>query len=212
MRYRNDMTCCFSVHAFCARRHAAFSLLELLLTMAILLILTTLYWGPSKASRQRALQASCQKNLEKMYLAMNLYAADQRGHFPAVAGAKTSAEALDLLVPHYTSDTSVFVCPGSGDSLPASAGSLRGRRISYAYYSGRTPTNQEALVTDRQVNTLTKGVGELAFSRDGKPPGNNHHQYGGNVMYCDGHVDLYPAKTSVALPLTPGEFLLNPEP
>jgi len=200
------------VPAFCAKRKTAFSLLELLLTLAIILILTTLYWGPSKASRQRALQTSCQKNLEKLYLALSLYANDQRGRFPVVAGAKTSAEALDPLVPHYTSDTSVFVCPGSQDSQLPSGESIRNRRISYAYYVGRSPTNQDVLMTDRQINTEAKKAGQLAFSSDGKPPGSNHRQYGGNLLSCDGQVNFCPPKSAIALPLSAGEALLNPEP
>ncbi|MGH7970635.1 MAG: prepilin-type N-terminal cleavage/methylation domain-containing protein, partial [Limisphaerales bacterium] len=128
------MTRRFFVPAYCTRKRAAFSLLELLLTISIILILFTLYWGPSKASRQRALQASCQNNLQKLYIALNLYADDQRGRFPVVEGAKTSAQGLDPLVPHYSSDTSVFICPGSKDSLPASGESIRAKRISYAYY------------------------------------------------------------------------------
>jgi len=43
-----------------------FSLLELLLTVAIILVLASLYWGPNAGSRQRALQTACQKNLQKI--------------------------------------------------------------------------------------------------------------------------------------------------
>ncbi len=203
---------CVPPPSLCANRPAAFSLLELLLTVAIILILTTLYWGPSKASRQRALQASCQKNLQKLYIAMSLYADDARGRFPVVPGARTSADALDPLVPRYTSDTSVFICPASKDSEPPSGGSIRNHRISYAYYMGRSPTNQQVLLTDRQVNTQAKTAGQLVFSPDGKPPGNNHRQFGGNLMYCDGHVELSPPDAAVPLPLSAGETLLNPEP
>lgn len=54
----------------CAPRNFAFSLLELLITVAIILILTTLYFGPNTASRQQALKRSCQKNLEKIYVSL----------------------------------------------------------------------------------------------------------------------------------------------
>ncbi|HVV72657.1 MAG TPA: type II secretion system protein [Verrucomicrobiae bacterium] len=206
------MTRRFFVPAFCTKGQSAFSLLELLLTMAIILILFTLYWGPSRASRQRALQANCQKNLQQLYIALNLYADDQRGRFPVVPGAKTSAEALNPLVPRYTSDTSIFICPGSSDAAPPSGEPIRTRRISYAYYMGNSPTNQQALMSDRQVNTEAKDVGEVIFSTDGKPPGNNHRQYGGNVMYCDGHVQLSGPTAKASLPLPAGVVLLNPKP
>ena len=201
------------VPASCARDAEAFSLLELLLTVAIILILTTLYWGPNNQSHQRALQVSCQRNLQKVYIALELYANDQRGKFPIVPGAKTSAEALDPLVPRYTSDTAVFICAGSKDSAPPSGASIRQSRISYAYYMGRSPTNQQhVLASDRQVNSQAKPAGAVAFSIDGKPPGNNHRNFGGNLLYCDGHADLSRPKLAASLPVNPGETLLNPEP
>jgi prepilin-type processing-associated H-X9-DG protein/prepilin-type N-terminal cleavage/methylation domain-containing protein len=188
----------------------AFSLLELLLTVVIILILTTLYWSPSRRSRQRALQTVCENNLQKLFIAMNIYATDHAGRFPVVAGARTSADALDPLVPRYTSDTSIFICPGSKDSAPPGGESIRKRTISYAYYMGRTTTNQQVLITDRQIDTQPKAAGQLVFSPDGKPPGNNHRQFGGNFLFCDGHVELSSPKTGIALDLKPGEALLNP--
>jgi len=190
--------------------HSGFSLIELLATVAIILILVTLYWGPNSTSRQRALQTSCRKNLEKLYLAVDLYASDHRRQFPVVSGAATSAQALDPLVPRYTSDTALFICPASKDPSPPSGEPIRARRISYAYYMGRTPTNRQALITDRQVDSQAKEAGQLIFSNDGKPPGDNHRQLGGNLLFCDGHVEPSPARTAVPLPLGPGEALLNP--
>jgi prepilin-type N-terminal cleavage/methylation domain-containing protein/prepilin-type processing-associated H-X9-DG protein len=187
-----------------------FSLLELLLTVVIILILTTLYWSPNRRSRQLALQTACQNNLQKLFIAMNIYATDHADRFPVVLGPRTSAEALDLLVPRYTSDTSLFVCPGSNDSAPTGGESIRTRIISYAYYMGRTSTNQQVLVTDRQIDAKPKAPGQLVFSADGKPPGNNHRQFGGNFLFCDGHVELSSPKTAIALDLKPGEVLLNP--
>ncbi len=206
------MNCCPNCPSPSGRQeHSAFSLLELLLVMAILIILFTIYWGPSSASRQRALQASCQKNLQKLYIALQIYANDHSGKFPAVAGARTPAEPLDLLVPRYDSDTSAFVCPGTGKSSPPAGQSIRSRKISYAYYMGRSLTNaQLPLLTDQQVDSQPKSPGQLLFSSDGKAPGNNHKKFGGNVLFGDGHADLSPAHAAFALPIRPGEVLLNP--
>jgi prepilin-type N-terminal cleavage/methylation domain-containing protein len=192
------------------RVQTGFSLLELLLVAAILVVLASLYFGPSANSRQSALQAACQKNLQKLFIAMQIYANDSGGNYPKVAGARTSAEALDVLVPRYTSDTSVFICPASDDS-PIPNQSLKNNRISYAYYMGRGLTNSaEALVTDRQVNTLAKAAGQPIFSSTGKPPGNNHGKMGGHLLFSDGHLDSMPALASAPLGLNEGEILLNP--
>jgi len=190
---------------------SAFALIELLVVVALLLILTTMYWGSSSTSHQRRLQTDCQDNLQKIYIAMQIYANDHAGKFPAVAGARNSEEALDGLVPRYTVDTSVFICPGSGDSSLPSGESFRNRKISYAYYMGRGPANaQEVAMTDRQVDTQSKAAGQYIFSSTGKAPGNNHDKYGGNLLFCDGHVELSPALAPFSLVLTQGVVLLNP--
>ena len=45
---------------------------------------------------------------------------------------------------------------------------------------------------------------------DGKPPGNNHHQYGGNFLFCDGRTESGPATAPFSLVFTQGVVLLNP--
>src|SRR5882724_6552995 len=141
---------------------AAFSLIEMLLVIAILLLLTTLYWMPHKSDRQKQLKAACQKNLEKVYLALEVYANDHAGKFPDVPGARTSEEALDGLVPRYTSDTAVFICPASKDAPLPSGESFLKRKISYSYYMGRYSTNGNVLVSDAQADALAKAPGQNA--------------------------------------------------
>lgn len=192
-------------------RGRGFSLLELLLVVAILILLTTLYWTPSTGSRQRALQAACQRNLQKLGIALQIYAKDSDGRFPLLSNAVRSEQAFELLMPRYTSDSSVFVCPAGKDSVPAAGASLTNARISYAYYMGRGFGNaQDVVVTDAQVNTEAKAAGELIFSSDGKAPGNNHDKSGGNLLFSDGHVGTSPPRAAFALPLRTGERLLNP--
>jgi prepilin-type N-terminal cleavage/methylation domain-containing protein/prepilin-type processing-associated H-X9-DG protein len=188
-----------------------FSLIELVAVLAIILILTSLYWGSNSGSRQRKLQTACQANLQKIDIAMEIYANDHAAKFPEVAGARSSEEALEVLVPRYTADTSVFTCPGSKDpSLPSGEGFRKGK-ISYAYYMGRsTSTPQQVLMSDRQVDTQPKAAGQAVFSSTGKPPGSNHDKYGGNLLFCDGHVELIPAQAPFSIGLTQGVVLLNP--
>lgn len=190
-----------------------FSLLELLMVMALILLLTMLFWGGRGSGRQRQQQQACQKNLQKIFIAMEIYAKDSAGGFPVVAGAKTSEEALDLLVPRYTVDTGSFVCPGSGDSALTGSEPLSRHRISYAYYMGRRAADaSEALMSDEQVDTLAKAAGQPVFSTTGRKPGNNHAKSGGNVMFADGRVEPAPARPTCSLLLTQGVVLLNPKP
>jgi prepilin-type processing-associated H-X9-DG protein len=144
-------------------------------------------------------------------MALKIYADQQSGKFPVVTGARTAAEALDVLVPQYTVDTSVFVCP-SGKDHPLPAGeSLRNRRISYAYYMGRLDGGgPEVLMSDWQIDTTSKTAGQAVFSTNGQAPGNNHGKTGGNLLFTDGHADWCPPLAPGSLVFTQGVVLLNP--
>lgn len=200
-----------------ASRHSVvprgFSLIELLVTLALMIILTTMMFGFASASHQRSQMKLCADNLQKIYLAMQIYANDFRGVLPENTNAATSEDVLGELVPRYTSDTSIFICPGGRDAPIPEGRPLRQCKISYAYYMGRRlDTPQDVLMSDRQVNTNLKSAGDLVFSPNGKPPGNNHHKYGGNFLMCDGSVQSCGPRLTFALAFTNGIVLLNPKP
>jgi prepilin-type processing-associated H-X9-DG protein len=192
---------------------AAFSMLELLIVVAILLLLTAMYWGFETKGTRNKKQQSCQANLQKVFIALDIYANDYANAFPTVNGATTSETALDLLVPKYTADTTAFICPGSGDEVLQSGKSLASHRISYAYYMGaKRGDSSLPLMSDRQVNTAAKAIGQLVFSPDGKAPGNNHRKDGGNMLFNDGHTEHSPPAAKVSLAPPASVTLLNPRP
>jgi prepilin-type N-terminal cleavage/methylation domain-containing protein/prepilin-type processing-associated H-X9-DG protein len=196
------------------RACGGFSLLELLVTLALILALFVMYYSAGSQSRQAKLKAHCQQNLQYICVALQTYARENQDQFPALPNARTAAPPLSLLVPRYTTVTAHFICPGSGDSALAEAQPFAKRKISYAYYMGQG-TSAEAsqpLMSDAQVNTLAKTNGQPLFSADGKAPGNNHHKYGGNVMFCDGHIAMSPAKAAWDLVPNDKIILLNPKP
>lgn len=199
----------------CVRTSSArtgFSLVELLIVLALMVILTVMMWGFTSESHQHAAQRACRQNLEKIYVALQIYANDFSGELPTSTNARTSEAPLSRLVPRYTADTSIFICPGSKDSPLPSGVSFANRTISYAYYMGqRLGDAQQPLMSDWQVNTLPKQAGDLVFSATGKPPGNNHYKYGGNILFCDGHVQLTPPRLSFPLATSDGVALLNPK-
>ena len=194
-------------------RPAAFSLVELLVTMALICILSVMLYGFGSASHQRSQMKLCADNLQKIYLALQIYANDFQGALPLNTNAVTSEAPLGELVPRYTADTSIFICPGGRDAQIPAGEPLASHKISYAYYMGRRLTVPSAvLLSDRQVNTNAKVAGDYAFSPNGKPPGNNHHKYGGNFLMGDGSVQPSKARLTRALPIPPGVVLLNPKP
>jgi prepilin-type N-terminal cleavage/methylation domain-containing protein/prepilin-type processing-associated H-X9-DG protein len=196
-----------------ARKAAAFTLIELLIVMALMVIMYVMLMGFSSASHQRTQKELCASNLQKVYLAMQIYGNDY-GVFPRNTNAQTSEQVLDPLVPKYTADTSIFICPGGRDSAIPPGAPLDKNKISYAYYMGRD-TNAGAadfLMSDRQINTLSKNTGDQVFSLNGKGPGNNHHKYGGNVLFCDGSVQDTSPNVTFSLAFSNGIVLLNPKP
>lgn len=190
-----------------------FSLIELLVTLAIMVIVIAMMEGFASGKHQRTQKQLCADNLQKIYLALQIYANDFRGALPVNTNAVTSEDVLGALVPKYSADTSIFICPGGRDSQIASGEPLSQHKISYAYYMGRRLDNpQLVLLTDRQINTEPKRAGEMIFSANGKPPGNNHHKYGGNFLLADGSVTASGAQLTISLASTPGVVLLNPKP
>ncbi len=185
----------------------------MLISLTIMIILFTMMYGFGSRSNQMAQKKQCQTNLQKMYIALQIYANDSAGRFPVVTNAPTSEAALDVLIPRYSADTAIFVCPGSKDSALPAGESLRKGRISYAYYMGRTSSDGErVLASDKQVDTQAKLAGDKVFSETGKFPGNNHHKYGGTFLFCDGGMKSSPAVAAIALPLATNVVLLNPKP
>lgn len=195
------------------RAAGGFSLLELLIVLALLIVLTVMMDSQfSVASRNRAL-AGCRKNLQTIYLALSIYENDNNGAFPFLKGARTPAEPLSLLVPKSTTVTEIFICPGSKDPPLPEAESFAGRKISYAYYMGRT-TNDDAgamIVSDAQVDAAPKNKGQQIFSEDGRKPGNNHGKEGGNLLSRGGEVTGSKPKASRDVRYPPGVRLLNPQ-
>jgi prepilin-type N-terminal cleavage/methylation domain-containing protein/prepilin-type processing-associated H-X9-DG protein len=192
---------------------AAFSLIELLVVVAIMAILSTMLYSFSSPVHQRNQKERCADNLQKTFLALQIYANDF-GQYPLNTNAGTTEDALGRLVPRYTADTSVFICPGGRDSAIPSGTAPAKYKFSYAYYMGRgtNSLSSDFLMSDRQINTLSKNAGDQVFSLDGKSPGNNHYKFGGNVLFCDGSVQDIPPVTTFSLAFSNGIVLLNPKP
>lgn len=195
-------------------RSDGFSYIELLISTAIVGICYTTLLGPGSALGQSQRKAACARQLSQLHQCLVLFAAEHDGAFPAVAGATTSEAPLSQLVPLYTTDTSLFICPGSKDAALPGAEPFAGLRISYGYYMGlkRDATSSTPLISDAQAGTGAKETGEELFSATGSAPGNKHRRYGGNVLFVDGQVETFKAAAPRAFPLPAGTALLNPKP
>jgi prepilin-type processing-associated H-X9-DG protein len=191
---------------------SGFSYIELLISTAIVLVLYMITLGPNSKFAQTRTKTQCARNLQQLHMTFSLYAGEHEGALPISAGAKTSDEPLSLLVPLYTTDTTLFICPGSKDPALPSAQPFAGKQISYAYYMGLTRDGDplSPLASDRQINEKPKRAGEPVFSVSGRAPGDNHRKYGGNVVFLDGHVETGESAAKRDLPVPRGVVLLNP--
>jgi len=167
-----------------------FSLLELLITVALMAVMYTMLLGPSSKWHQEQQMVRCARNLQLLHVAMGIFATDHGGAFPASPGA---------LVPRYTADDAIFTCPGRKNG-------------GYAYYRGRSAKDgaNVALMSDAQVHDRSMVQKELLFSEDGKPPGNNHRKYGGNILFCDGRIEASGAHAVCDLMFQAPVILENP--
>jgi prepilin-type N-terminal cleavage/methylation domain-containing protein/prepilin-type processing-associated H-X9-DG protein len=189
-----------------------FSLIELLVTLALLVALYAMTMTRGAQSYQAKQKAKCQKNLQSIHLALGIYATDNKDVFPKVKGAASSEAPLSLLVPRSTTVTELFICPGSKDAkLPEGEPFAKGK-VSYSYYMGLVPTNAAAqpLVTDWQTDVSPKRQGQRIFSGTGNPPGSNHDKYGGNLVFGDGHVEGSPPLATRDFLHPTNVVLLNP--
>jgi type II secretory pathway pseudopilin PulG len=186
-------------------------MLELLVTVALIMILTVMTTGYLTTSSREKAMASCQNNLQKIYLALNIYKSDNNA-FPFIKDATTSAQPLSLLVPKCTTMTEIFICPLSKDEALPEAESFAKRRISYSYYMGlSTNTDSAAIIaSDAQVDNAPKKRGQPVFSSDGSKPGNNHGDKGGNLITCAGEMVVSGPKASRDFSFPPEVRLLNP--
>jgi prepilin-type N-terminal cleavage/methylation domain-containing protein len=195
------------------RPERGFSLVELLCVLVIVIILAVMLSSRLSGAHRHTIQELCRKNLQTISLSLNIYANDNRGAFPFLKNAANSSEPLSLLVPHSTTETAIFLCPGATDKALPEGESFAQRRISYAYYMGRATNNSaDAILSDWQVNNLPKTNGQPLFSPDGKKPANNHDKDGGNLLLGGGAVISSGPAAGVDLPIPPGVTLLNPRP
>ena len=104
-------------NAFTARKNVGFTLVEILVVIAIVGLLAALLFPVFANARASARRTSCASNLKQIGIAINLYAADNRSIYPrfdvpdsSSVGSKDCAPWADKVYP-YVKSTEVFRCP-----------------------------------------------------------------------------------------------------
>jgi prepilin-type N-terminal cleavage/methylation domain-containing protein len=175
-----------------------FTLLELLVVMAIIAVLAALLLPTIGKARERAKRTVCTSNLRQLGSAMLMYTSDHKGRLPnanppnSVGDYAATNQVLVALNDIYVKSPPVFHCPSDPDetvpdkitnadyTLPNSA------RQSYDFYSiWWLPEKGPKLPNIKEA--------PLAWDLDGGNSNSdryqNHGSKGGFVVYGDGHVD-----------------------
>jgi type II secretory pathway pseudopilin PulG len=145
-------------------RRGAFTILELIIVIAIFTLTFTLLTPLVDKIKERAHVIRCSNNVRVISLALHAYAADHNEAFP---------DSLDALYPRYLKSEKVFSCPAAHFRSPGAP------KINYEYVAGLTESSPgtEAMLYDRDNNhgrlgrniVRVNGSVEWARGASGKP-------------------------------------------
>ncbi len=147
------------------RRRRSHRLTAVVVPLALLAIVA----GGLHAAKAAWMKSACQSNLHQIGVAIQMYAQDHRGRYPATLGEVLASEDISA---------QAFVCPASPDEAAVgpttravAAGLTACGHCSYVY-AGRG---------------LTDATATAAAVVCYEPPAN--HGDGGNVLFGDGHAE-----------------------
>ena len=133
----------------------AFTLTEVAVVFIIIVICIILLTPVSNKIRSKANIVSCQENLQKISLALNLYANEHQGRFPS--------DLAELSEGGYVEDETVFDCPSSSQIGDA-------QEPDYHYTSGYT--------------ILSPSATKIVFGKSGNHKDKIHVLYiGGDIFW-----------------------------
>ena len=191
------------------KRLTGFTLVEMLVVIAIIVILAALLLPAANTTKLRAKRITCVNHLKQIGLGFQMFAHDHDGKLPMQVSTRdggtaelispTNQESADftsafhhlqtlsneLVTPH------ILVC--AMDTRPAAGDfrSLRNTNVSY-FVNVRAENGQSASILAGDRNLTSSGDGKTVLRLDA-----NHylrwtaelHRYKGNLLYADGHVE-----------------------
>lgn len=110
-----------NVSAYIRRLKSGFTLIEILVVIAIISLLAAILFPVFAKARENARRASCMSNQKQLALAILQYAQDYDEHLPSYWNGRTGSEdTWPQQIYPYTKSTQVFYCPSNSSGLDTS--------------------------------------------------------------------------------------------
>ena len=161
----------------------AFTLVELLVTIAIISVLAALLMPVLGRSKESGRTTFCQGNLHQIGLALQLYVGDNNNIMPTMEdytnGPASNQPTINLVLAPQLGSTNVLCCPSDTQQLFQTTGSS---------YSWNNLVNTQKADNLQVLNLpLTMTHRPLVYDKQNFHAvlGTNHQQ---NFLYADGHI------------------------
>jgi len=168
---------------------AAFTLVELLVTIAIIAVLAGVTMAAASSALQAARTARCASNLRQIGIGLHTFASDNNNTLPQRYYTDQNEGYSNIILPYLGGNGDVFVCPCLRSDFPAEPA----YGMNWYYDNSNLLTvrdmSQTILATDTKGSF---GQGSNRADENSGDPGQldpTRHNGEANYLFMDGHVE-----------------------
>jgi len=176
--------------------HHGFSLVEILVVMAIITILAAMLLPWLHATHEKARRTKCLTNLKQIGLALRMYSGDNGEQYPSAPDTDgTTLESFGLLTNSYLRSYGSWLCPTDTSLVAGSPTTpFTADNVSYAYNGFGLSEKVQAdtpLVADRSNAIGGGGIrGTQPYNGTSFDNSWTHKGHGGHVLFAGGHAQF----------------------